>query len=373
MSTVRNVLSDVNKNKGVLIKGEILERGHGQPKVKSYGITVVRKMIQYAHLRGELVTIPKLFHWLNEYNIPVTQSSLYRALLRNGFSYGHASRRSSLKEREDVIVRRRQYLANIRNNRDKKGRTIRPEVYLDETFVNVNHRKKFTWNEEGSLVNVPSGVGARLIIVDAIIQDDRRKKYGWVDGAHIHFKSGLRTGDYHGAMNTENFTKWITDKLLPNIPKNSFIIFDNASYHNTFTEDTFPQIDTKKSELKHWLELQNIPFDDWMLKSGLYDLCRKHAPPPKYIIDQLAAKFGCEILRTPPYHPELQPIENIWGITKEKIAKTQTGDYTMKSLKERIMPAFEKITPEIFKNTFSHVKKEENHYWDVDEKIDEMS
>ena len=200
---------------------------------------------------------------------------------------------------------------------------------MDETFVNVNHRKKFTWNEEGSLVNVPSGVGARLIIVDAIIQDDRRKKYGWVDGAHIHFKSGLRTGDYHGAMNTENFTKWITDKLLPNIPKNSFIIFDNASYHNTFTEDTFPQIDTKKSELKHWLELQNIPFDDWMLKSGLYDLCRKHAPPPKYIIDQLAAKFGCEILRTPPYHPELQPIENIWGITKEKIAKTQTGDYTL--------------------------------------------
>lgn len=90
-----------------------------------------------------------------------------------GFTYGHAARRRALKEREDVIANRRHYLATLRANRDTEGRTIRPEVYWDETFAHVNHNQRFTWNAEGTLVNLPAGVGARLIIVDALIQDDR--------------------------------------------------------------------------------------------------------------------------------------------------------------------------------------------------------
>ncbi len=127
-------------------------------------------------------------------------------MLRHGFSFSKACHRSALKERGEVVANRRKYLAILRKNRDKKGLTIRPEIYLDETFVHVNHRKQFTWNEEGSLVNVPSYVIARLIIIDAIIQDDRDRSYGWVKGAHLHFQSRLKTGDYHGSMNTENFT-----------------------------------------------------------------------------------------------------------------------------------------------------------------------
>jgi transposase len=372
LSTVKVILSSTNKNQGAIERTEVKSRGHGIPKVGNHEIASVRRMIQDAYLRGELVTVQKLVDWLDEQNISVTHSSLRRALLRNGFYFGEVCRRSALKERDDVITNRRKYLATLRANRDMNGLTIRPEVYLDETFVHVNHRKRFTWNEEGSLVNVPSGVGARLIIVDAIIQDDREGIYGWVKGAHLHFKSGLRTGDYHGAMNTANFTKWMTSQLLPNIPRNSLIILDNAPYHNTLTEDTFPQLDSKKDELRQWLEDREIPFEDWALKSDLYDLCRKHAPPPKYLIDELAVKFGCKVLRTPQYHPELQPIENVWGIVKSDIAKTQTGEYTLKSLKERIAPALENVTPEMCKNIFTHVREEENRYWNVDEKLDEI-
>jgi hypothetical protein len=93
-------------------------------------------------------------------------------------SIGKASRRRALKEREEVIANRRRYLAAIRANRDAQGRTRRPEVYLDETFVNVNHRKHLTWHVSGALVNVPAGVGERLIIVDAILQNDIAEQYG---------------------------------------------------------------------------------------------------------------------------------------------------------------------------------------------------
>lgn len=239
--------------------------------------------------------------------------------------------------------------------------------------MNVNHRKQFTWNEEGSLVNVPSGVGARLIILDAIIHDHQAHTYGWVPGAHLHFKSGRRTGDYHGAMDTENFTTWMTDQLLPHIPRHSLIILDNAPYHNTFTEDTFPQSDSKKAALQQWLAERNIPFEEWFLKPALYDLCRQHAPSPHYVIDDLAATFGCEILRTPQYHPELQPIEHVWGIVKSDIASTQTGHYTLTSLQKRLVSACQKITPEMCQRIFAHVRKEEERYWKVDEKLDEMN
>lgn len=373
LSTVKTVLSDAHRNQGVVQRAEKKPRGHGAPKVGTHEIAIVRRMIQDAYLRGELVTIPKLLHWLKEEEIFVTYFSLRRALLRNGFYFGKACRRNALKEREDVIANRRKYLAVLRANRTSSGLTIRPEVYLDETFVNVNHRKQLTWNEEGSLVNVPSGVGARLIILDAIIQDDQAHTYGWVEGAHLHFKSGRRTGDYHGDMNTENFTKWMATQLLPNIPVDSLIILDNAPYHNTLTEETFPQADSKKADLQQWLVERNIPFEEWLLKPALYELCRQHAPAPKYVIDDLAATFGCEILRTPQYHPELQPIENVWGIVKSDIASTQTGQYTMASLQERLVPAFEKVTPEGCQRIFAHIRKEEERYWKVDEKLDEMN
>jgi transposase len=372
LSTVKSVLSDAKSNQGMVQRTNRKPRGHGTPKVGSHEIAIVRRMIQDAYLRGELVTIPKLLHWLKEEQIFATYFSLRRALLRNGFYFGKAYRRDALKEREDVIANRRKYLALLRSNRTSNGSTIRPEVYIDETFVNVNHRKQLTWNEEGSLVNTPSGVGARLIIIDAIIQDDQSSTYGWVKGAHLHFKSGRRTGDYHGAMQTENFTKWMSAQLLPYVPRHSLIILDNAPYHNTLTEDTFPQSGSKKAELQQWLSERNIPFEEWLLKPALYDLCRQHASPPTYVIDELATTFSCEILRTPQYHPELQPIEHVWGIVKSDIASTQTGHYTMSSLQERLLPAFQKVTSETCQRIFAHVRQEEERYWKVDEKLDEM-
>ncbi len=91
------------------------------------------------------------------------------------------------------------------------------------------------------------------------------------------------------------------------------------------------------------------------------------------MIDDLAVTFGCEILRTPQYHPELQPIENAWGIVKSDIASTQTGHDTMTSLQERLVPAFHKVTPETCQRIFAHVRKEEDWYWKVDEKLDELN
>ena len=129
---------------------------------------------------------------------------------------------------------RRDYLRRKRANRNPDGTVKRPEIYLDETYVNKNHSNQFTWylNEDGPWVNKPSGVGPRLIIVHAMSRD------GWVDNAKLVFQAKRRTGDYHGQMNWDNFSRWFTTQLLPNIPDRSLIILDNAQYHNVYLEET---------------------------------------------------------------------------------------------------------------------------------------
>jgi len=49
------------------------------------------------------------------------------------------------------------------------------------------------------------------------------------------------------------------------------------------------------------------------------EILDKLAPAPTYALDELATEQGHEIIRTPPYHPELQPIETCWAVVKNQI------------------------------------------------------
>ncbi|CAK1602159.1 unnamed protein product [Parnassius mnemosyne] len=43
-----------------------------------------------------------------------------------------------------------------------------------------------------------------------------------------------------------------------------------------------------------------------------------------YVIDELAKKYGVEVLRLSPYHYELNPIELIWTDVKGHVARNNT-------------------------------------------------
>lgn len=46
------------------------------------------------------------------------------------------------------------------------------------------------------------------------------------------FTSANTIGDYHSEMDANNFTKYIQEKLIPNLPTNSILVLDNAPYHS---------------------------------------------------------------------------------------------------------------------------------------------
>ena len=212
--------------------------------------------------------------------------------------------------------------------------------------------------EDGPWVQKPTGKGERLIIINAIT------KNGWVTNAKLVFKSTRKTGDYHGQMNSELFKKWFSKKLLPNLPKQCIIVMDNASYHNTLSAHSAPTPSCAKEKIRHWLEENKIPCRDDCLKVELAEILKKIGPSPTYEIDEIAASHGHEVVRTPPYHPELQPIETCWAVVKNDIARN--GEFTIKKLEENLEKSFEKVTAKTCQDIIGKVRKTENSFWEED-------
>lgn len=365
-ASVRRIMADYNKNERRIPVDIQKSRGRPEHAIPFDVLPNIRKYIRSQNLLGKHISLDLIGEVLKEQcNTDFSTSTIWRTLHRWGFTHGSGHRRSALKERDYVILARRKYLRIRRANRKNDGSLIRPEVYLDETFINKNHSNQFTWywHEDGPQVNKPSGKGERLVIINAITSD------GWVDGAQLVFESQRRSGDYHGQMDWDKFSSWFKERLLPNIPPNSIIIMDNAAYHNTLTENSFPTSRSKKEQIRDWLNIQDIPYEEEMLKAELYALCQLKPKLIEYKIDILAQKAGHSILRTPQYHPELQPIETCWAIVKNYMARN--CDFTLSNFRAILPEAFAQVTKKSCQKLIEKAVNEEDKFWVEDRKLEE--
>ena len=70
----------------------------------------------------------------------------------------------------------------------------------------------------------------------------------------------------------------------------------------------------------------NIPFSNDMLKPQLYGIIQNFKLKYKrYVIDKLFNQKGHDVLRLPPYHPYLNPIELVSSSMKEYVANKNTN------------------------------------------------
>ena len=363
VATVKRIMVDYRRDPRTLER-PLCERGR-----KSYSIDTsfqeqARAYIRKASQNGTYITLDKIRDYLleNGTNESFHLSTLSRSLDRWGFEFARGIRTQHLKEKDHVVAARQRYLRKIRRNRLTGGNieTIRPEVYLDESYVNKNHSNDNIWyfGEDGPLVQKPTGKGERLIIMNAITKD------GWVPKAKMVFKSTKKTGDYHGQMNNELFTKWFNEKLIPNIPDNSVIIMDNASYHNILSTHSAPTPTCSKEKIRAWLEKNDFACREDCLKAEMVEILKRIAPAPSYAIDEIACEHGHEVLRTPPYHPELQPIEICWGVVKNDMARK--CDFTMDNLMMQLEKSFAAVTAITCAGIIQKVRKKEDCFWEED-------
>jgi transposase len=77
--------------------------------------------------------------------------------------------------------------------------------------------------------------------------------------------------EYEGTMKSDLFEYWVEHILLPELPSNTVIVMDNASFHRKNTLHT------------------------------------------------IVKKFDCSLLFLPPYSPDLNPVEIFWAWLKQKL------------------------------------------------------
>ncbi|GBM76097.1 hypothetical protein AVEN_122563-1 [Araneus ventricosus] len=249
--------------------------------------------------------------------------------------------------------------------------------YLDETWVNAGISTTKVWQDKtikscsdarrkglSTGLKGPSGKGGRLIITH--VGSER----GFVNDAADIFSS-KKTKDYHEEMDGNHFESWFKSKLIPKLEPNSIIVMDNASYHSV-KEEKLPTQSWRKKDIQEWLTNKNIPWGSDLLKLELlqivstvkhkFDGCR---------IDKIASETGHKVLRLPPYHCELNPIELIWAQVKGYIAR-QNQTFKLPEVKNLLLEALDKVSGNDWKNAVAHVTKIEKEFWTMDGLIEDV-
>ena len=283
------------------------------------------------------------------------------SLFHAGFTFRrHKGNRRILCERADLQAARAVYLRKIKDAKQNHQRKI---VYLDETAVNENHTFPKEWASEDGKVgrSIPVGKGKRLVLLHAMSNE------GFIPNCELLFQAHSTDGrDFHSEMNATVFENWVSSKLIPNLDPSSVIVMDNASYHSRLDPDkSAPTSKAKKATMIEWLERNGIPFDKKMLKPEIYKLVVQHKPPKEYVVDNLLKSKGHQVLRLPPYHCDLNPIENIWGIAKNKVAR-RNSTFKISDTKLLMHEELQAIDVSVFRNTYRRTQDIEDRYWKED-------
>lgn len=289
----------------------------------------------------------------HDFNLNLSKTSLLKVLKELKFRWRKTrNNRKILCEKQSIRILRTRYLQSIVKYREEN----RPIVYLDETYIHSSHTSSKSWNDDSSegLFGTISK-GQRLIMINA------GGDMGFIPNALLMFKSGTKSGDYHDEMNGTNYEKWLKDKLIPNLPPNSVVVIDNAPYHNVKLNPA-PTSNSRKQDIITWLEEKGIAHNPAMLKLQLYQLVKDNRD--KYIeykFDKLLTDDGHSVLRLPPYHPDLNPIELVWATIKGNVAKKNTT-FKLNDVSRLAEYEFNEFTDEDWRKRCDHILKNESTY-----------
>lgn len=129
---------------------------------------------------------------------------------------------------------------------------------------------------------------------------------------------------------------------------------------------TFPVRSWKKQDIIDWLTDKGEVTDQTMVKEQLLERVQILKPQfNEYVIDELAKSADKTVLRLPPYHCELNPIELAWASVKNYV-KMNNSTFKMNDVKKLLEEGVERVTPDMWKNYVDHIIKVEEKFWQVD-------
>jgi transposase len=326
----------------------------------------IREFIFDQHRQGTICHAKHVKALLKDaFGLEVQERTVQRHLSRMGFGWLRTKNRPrSLREKAEVRQQRHDYLYVIRKNRHLPSAQRYQVVYVDESFLHHHHGGQYSWFSAHDFVERMSGKGRRWCFIHAMQED------ALIEGAFLAFEAKKSRGDYHGQFDWEIFQHWFTEQLLLNVPPRSLIVLDRCAFH-TVCRDSIVPSQMKKVELQEWLTKRGIQWEEPWLRARLMQEVDRYRDK-KPMVEVFAEAQGHKVLFLPVHHPELNPIELLWGRVKNYCGVIFSNSTSFKEQRQHLEESFKKdITPEYCTNVYEHVQKIEEKYWRTDLMIDD--
>lgn len=169
--------------------------------------------------------------------------------------------------------------------------------------------------------------------------------------------------------------KWIETQLLPNLPKKSVLVVSNMSYHNVVKEPSITST-SRKEEMINWLQKNHISYLEDLMKPELYYLIKdkiEAIEPKTYKLDELLESHGHTVLRVPPYHPELNPINKIWTLVQNWVERICSLYFKNEDIENIVEAKINSVPVKSWKEVCEDLKKYEVELIDRELVLDELS
>jgi hypothetical protein len=392
--TLRALLHHWQQANEILVESSA-NRGGGSPyhryhdvQLESEHIATIHRTIVDANEDGSGCTTLLLLDALNRaHGLSIGDRTLRRILNRIGYCYGRSKNIGNMNRedrRKRTIVFMKQYAKAIAE--ETAGSAI--IVYQDESYVNQFHSTNYTWYAPASpssneVARSPSK-GKRLIIVHAITRwglltawegdspaiathDVQQQALN----AELVFEGHYADGDYHKNMDGDVFNNWLRNRFIPTFKrlfpnKKCYLILDNAKYHHARGADFIDPNTMNKSELVTALlsfDIEEIEVSRGgqrvrMKKAAFYQRGGRSAPKndelkaalqeyldahPQHQRSRAQKAFdaeGWQLIFTPPYNSECQPIEKIWANVKGHVARAYEVGRSLEMLRQQTLDGF---------------------------------
>lgn len=341
-----------------------------------------------------------------EANTVVSKSTIHRWLHALGYIHGKKHFTNQPEGYRNALIRGFIYKYAKALKEQDDGSAIL--VFMDESYIYAHHCSAKLWyslSSSGKNNVRGDNRGKRIIIMHAMTKDGLLEIEG-VEPSNILTElyhscalifnevcvDDITPADYHDTINGEKFIGWIQMRLLPTFQKlypgkKMVLVLDNAKYHHHRGPDWFSPSNKKKGQLADFLRQRSVPSltteNGRVIPAGKFSAdargkaggptlkelqaavkqhLKEHPDINTTVPQQLMDDAGYELIYTPPYVSELQPIELIWAFTKALVAKQSTRTRSIDEAAVQTRVAMDQVTAELCQKEIAHCHKWINQF-----------
>ena len=397
-NTIRRTAFDFQS--GAIAEPDTSQRGRGNPlhslhssNTERYGPSfaaelLIHELVRSQKTEGTYVTSTVIRAELQQrLSIDVCRRTVRRWLRELGYRWRHKRYVGGMKPQARA-VRIRQFILEYAAALREEAAGTAKIVYFDESYIHAHQASKYGWVPAGDPDVIGDDNGKRIIILHAMTEDGLLAvpdavASNWLNEpaltAELVFDEVLEDGqddtDYHNTINGAKIIAWLRNRLFPTFEhlypgKKMYLVLDNASYHAP-RDETW--ISASQSKNKHSLAHQLLDLQVAQLitvdaahrvvpaelfgaklseggpsKADLLAAVRKfleeHPEHNRTVIEQLMSDRGYSLIYTPPFCPEVQPIELLWAEVKRYVADRCYHKRSPAEARAQTEEGFERVT-----------------------------